>query len=154
MIAADGQIGDSPIDSAKAASAPRLFTPATLTLASAVGGELRLHSAAAVADDASAILMRHRSRRLIRPLTLERHPLGPRVYVLGFRVHEVALGLVLIAAVTAACGLDLLELGGRALAFSSLGAWLIIKDWRDLVPAQRNTARWSLLPHRPPHDRR
>ena len=35
------------------------------------------------------------------------------------------------------------------------GTWLVVKDWRDLVPSQRNTARWSLLPHRPPrHDDR
>jgi hypothetical protein len=34
-------------------------------------------------------------------LRIERHALGPRVYVLGLRVHECALGLGVLA-VTAA----------------------------------------------------
>ena len=30
------------------------------------------------------------------------------------------------------------------------GAWLVVKDWRDLFPATRDTAAWSLGPHRCP----
>jgi hypothetical protein len=26
----------------------------------------------------------------------------------------------------------------------------VAKDWRDLFPSRRNTAQWSLLPHRVP----
>jgi hypothetical protein len=32
----------------------------------------------------------------------------------------------------------------------AFGSWLVVKDWRDLFPSLRNTASWSLLPHRPP----
>ena len=35
-----------------------------------------------------------------------------------------------------------------------LGTWLVAKDWRDLFPSKRNTASWSLLPHRVPRDKR
>lgn len=96
--------------------------------------------------------MRSLLRRLLRPFAVERHPLGPRVFVLGFRIHEVTLGLALLAGVAVACGVDVVELGRRSEALSGFGAWLVVKDWRDLVPSQRNTARWSLLPHRPPSD--
>ncbi len=87
--------------------------------------------------------------RLRRP-RLERHPLGPRVYVLGRRLHEWHLGLAI-----------LLLLGlGRTLGFvhdvlpsvlAALGGlWLVAKDWRDISPARRDTAAWRLGLHRTP----
>jgi hypothetical protein len=79
---------------------------------------------------------------------LERHELGPRVYLLGLRVHEVALGLGLLA-VLASLGLtDHWEVTKSFVAALAAGSWLVIKDWRDLFPSKRNTAAWSLLPHR------
>jgi lysyl-tRNA synthetase class 2 len=81
-------------------------------------------------------------------IRLHRHRHGPRVYVLGRRVHEWQLGLALLALVAAggaagAWGLSLLP--GLAAAG---GAWLVIKDWRDVVPSKRDTATWRLGLHR------
>jgi len=85
-------------------------------------------------------------------LRLERHRLGPRVYVLGLRIHEFALGfgvlgILLVGGVAEWWGLHV-----RELATGGFGGWLVAKDWRDLFPSKRNTGRWSLLPHRVPRD--
>jgi lysyl-tRNA synthetase class 2 len=70
------------------------------------------------------------------------------LHVLGRRVHECHVGLVLAAA--AVVGL----LGDAThLLLATLGlvaAWLLVKDWRDLHPATRDTAAWSLGLHRRP----
>lgn len=81
-------------------------------------------------------------------LRVERHKLGPRVYVLGQRIHEVAVGLGILALLVALGATDHWELTKRFDAATALGAWLVVKDWRDLFPSKRNTAAWSLLPHR------
>jgi len=81
-------------------------------------------------------------------LRVERHELGPRLYVLGLRIHEVALGFAILTVLLAFGGTDHWELTKRFDAATALGAWLVIKDWRDLFPSKRNTAAWSLLPHR------
>ena len=86
-------------------------------------------------------------------LRLERHPLGPRVYVLGQRIHEFALGFAVLGALAAGGIADMWDLGRRVAVASVFGSWLVIKDWRDLFPSKRNTACWSLLPHRVPRDR-
>jgi lysyl-tRNA synthetase class 2 len=80
-------------------------------------------------------------------LRIDRHRLGPRVYVLGTRVHEWHLGVALLVA---------LALGGLAhrvddslttVAAVVAGIWLVAKDWRDLFPARRDTAAWRLGLH-------
>ena len=81
-------------------------------------------------------------------LKLERHELGPRVYVLGQRIHEFALGFAILAVLLTFGLTDHVELTGRYDAGLVFGSWLVIKDWRDLFPSKRNTASWSLLPHR------
>ena len=81
-------------------------------------------------------------------LRLERHELGPRVYVLGQRIHEFALGFAVLALLLAMGLSDHWELTKRFDAATVMGAWLVVKDWRDLFPSKRNTAAWSLLPHR------
>jgi hypothetical protein len=72
-----------------------------------------------------------------------RHRLGPRVYVLGTRVHEWRLGVALLigleVGVLAHCVDD--DLGTVAALIA--GVWLVAKDWRDLFPAQRDTAASS-----------
>jgi hypothetical protein len=85
-------------------------------------------------------------------LRLERHRLGPRVYVCGLRIHEFALGLGVLATLLVGGFVELWEVTGRTEIAALLGAWLIGKDWRDLFPSKRNTASWSLLPHRVPRD--
>src|SRR5262245_30538935 len=84
----------------------------------------------------------------MRLLRVERHHLGPRVYVLGRRIHEYQLGLVLIAAALAAILLGDRSTHSVLIAGSSL--WLFAKDWRDLFPATRDKAAWQLGLHRPP----
>jgi hypothetical protein len=79
---------------------------------------------------------------------VEKHELGPRVYVLGQRIHEFALGFAVLAFLLAMALSDHLEPTRRFDAASVFGAWLVVKDWRDLFPSKRNTAAWSLLPHR------
>ena len=81
-------------------------------------------------------------------LKLERHELGPRVYVLGQRIHEFALGFAILGCLLALVLTDRCELSSRSDAAMAFGSWLVIKDWRDLFPSKRNTASWSLLPHR------
>ena len=81
-------------------------------------------------------------------LKLERHELGPRVYLLGQRIHEFALGFAILAVLFAFALTDHCELTRRVDAGLVFGSWLVVKDWRDLFPSKRNTASWSLLPHR------
>ncbi len=86
-------------------------------------------------------------------LRLERHRLGPRVYVLGLRVHEFALGFAVLAVLLLGGVAEFWHLThGRELATAGFGSWLVAKDWRDLFPSKRNTGAWSLLPHRVPRD--
>ena len=80
---------------------------------------------------------------------VERHALGPRLHVLGARVHEAVAGIALlgVALVLSVTHLGLpVHLTGAAWV---AGTWMLAKDWRDLVPRWRNTASWSLGLHRP-----
>ena len=89
-----------------------------------------------------------------RFVVVERHELGPRLYVAGRRIHEYASGLVLIAAAV------LLWVTGRQPPFhagaivGATGGWLVAKDWNDLIPARRDTTRWTLWRHHLPHSLR
>ena len=85
-------------------------------------------------------------------LRLERHRLGPRVYVCGLRIHEFALGLGVLAVLLLGGVAELWELTHRTEVAALLGTWLVGKDWRDIFPSKRNTAAWGILPHRPPRD--
>src|SRR6476620_9138602 len=90
-------------------------------------------------------------RRLLR---VEHHALGPRVYVIGARIHECHLG----------CGVLLLlldiDLGGglsgglAAVVLGSLGSLLIAKYWRDRLCAQADTGACRLGFDRPLSDLR
>ncbi|MGH2973065.1 MAG: hypothetical protein ACRDNM_05190 [Gaiellaceae bacterium] len=83
-------------------------------------------------------------------LRLERHRLGPRVFVCGLRIHEFALGFAVLATLLVGGLTGAWELTRATAAATAGGSWLVIKDWRDLFPSTRNTASWSLLPHRVP----
>ena len=85
-------------------------------------------------------------------LRLERHSLGPRIYLFGLRIHEFALGFAVLAALLAGGMTEAWELTRTTIVVTAAGSWLVIKDWRDLFPGRRNTAAWSLLPHRVPRD--
>jgi len=85
-------------------------------------------------------------------LRLERHRLGPRVYLFGLRIHEFALGFAVLGALLIGGVADSWDLSRGTFAATAAGSWLVIKDWRDLFPGMRNTAAWSFLPHRVPKD--
>jgi hypothetical protein len=70
------------------------------------------------------------------PVRIERHRLGPRLHVLGRRVHEYEVGLALLLA------------GPKRRWTAIVGAWLVVKDWPDLFPATRDRASWRLGIHR------
>jgi lysyl-tRNA synthetase class 2 len=80
-------------------------------------------------------------------LRLDRHPLGPRVYVLGTRVHEWHLGAALLLALLAGSVTDRVELSLATGVATFAGVWLVAKDWRDLSPSRRDTAEWRLGLH-------
>ena len=85
-------------------------------------------------------------------LRLERHRLGPRVYLCGLRIHEFVLGFGVLAALLVGGFAELWDLTPRTEVAAVFGTWLIGKDWRDLFPSKRNTSAWGILPHRVPRD--
>ncbi len=78
---------------------------------------------------------------------VDHHQLGPRVYVLGTRVHEWHLGVALLLGLAAGGLFDRVGLGLATGLAVVAGVWLVAKDWRDLVPSQRDTASWRLGLH-------
>jgi lysyl-tRNA synthetase class 2 len=80
-------------------------------------------------------------------IRLERHALGPRCFVLGRRLHEWHIGVVLLAFALLATAADAFL---RAGTFALLGTWLVAKDYNDLFPSRRNTTTWTLGVHRRP----
>ena len=86
-------------------------------------------------------------------VAIQRHALGPRVYVAGRRVHEWHVGAGLVAAARA---LALLHVVGtaEALAVGVVGVWLLAKDWRDIAGGGKDSAAWRLGLHRRPTPRR
>jgi lysyl-tRNA synthetase class 2 len=83
-------------------------------------------------------------------LRIDRHRLGPRVYVLGARIHEWHLGAAVLSLLALGAAFDRLEPGMRTVVPALLGLWLVAKDWRDLVPSRRDTAAWRLGLHAVP----
>ena len=83
-------------------------------------------------------------------LRIERHELGPWLYVLGRRVHECHVGIALLAAtaVLMLLGVDL-ERSPAALLLGT-GAWLVWKDWHDLFSHSRDSTAWRVGVHRAP----
>src|SRR5262245_37809106 len=79
---------------------------------------------------------------------VELHKLGPRVYVLGRRVHECQVGIALMLGVSLALFSGRLPVAHWSLGLLAVGAWLVVKDWRDLFASSRDTARWRLGVHR------
>lgn len=82
---------------------------------------------------------------------IEKHPLGPRCYLLGQRVHEVWLGIAILAALLGGALAGKVDDGYGATLAVTAALWLIAKDWRDLFPAKRDTASWQLGVHRTAH---
>jgi lysyl-tRNA synthetase class 2 len=81
-------------------------------------------------------------------LRLDRHPLGPRVFAFGRRIHEWHLGLAVLAVVLAGLTAGTWHFTLVPAVLVAAGVWLILKDWRDLVPAKRDTYSWRIGLHR------
>ena len=75
------------------------------------------------------------------------------MYLFGQRIHECALGIGLLAVAPVGFVGDLSHPRAAA-SVAGTGLWMLVKDWRDLIPSKRNTAAWSFLPHRRPRDPR
>ena len=84
---------------------------------------------------------------VLRMLRLDRHPLRTAGLCLGTRVHEWHLGAVLLLGVAVGALLDRVGDGFTTVAAIAAGLWLIAKDWRDVFPAQRDSAAWRLGLH-------
>jgi hypothetical protein len=78
------------------------------------------------------------------------HPLGPRVYVAGMRVHECWAGLAATLAI--AMGHATGRTGPHPLDMAVLivAAWMMLKDWPDFFPSRRDTYGWRVGLHRRP----
>jgi lysyl-tRNA synthetase class 2 len=85
--------------------------------------------------------------RLVR---LERHPLGARLHVAGIRLHEWHLGGGILLALAAGAAFFRVQITFPTVLAAVAGAWLVLKDWHDLVPSRRDTAAWKLGLHRRP----
>ena len=85
---------------------------------------------------------------LRRLVDIRRHPLGPRVYLAGQRIHECMAGVVAVAV------LGLLVLTHHAHhrrlegAVGVVAVWMIAKDWPDFFPSRRDTYGWRFGLHR------
>jgi lysyl-tRNA synthetase class 2 len=73
-------------------------------------------------------------------ISVEKHRFGPRVYVAGQRVHEVALGIGIVAVVGLLLVSGAVHPDEAAMGALGVGCWLVWKDWRDLFPRWRNTS--------------
>src|SRR2546430_15664037 len=83
-------------------------------------------------------------------LRLERHPFGPRVYVLHRRIHEYHLGLAVLAALAVGAFFDVVDLGLATALAAVAGVWLVAKDWHPPLPPQRGSSPRLLGAHPPP----
>src|SRR3954470_4854894 len=82
------------------------------------------------------------------PVRIQRHAHGPRLYVAGHRLHECHAGLAVLAVALAGHALDAWEPSIAFWIVVGVACWLVAKDWRDLVPALRDTGRWDVGLHR------
>jgi len=88
-------------------------------------------------------------RRALWP-RVQRHPLGPRLYVLGVRWHDWHLGLLIVVLLVVGAVTGVVHDSYTAALAGIAGLWLMAKDWRDLTRRHRDTAAWRLGLHRRP----
>jgi lysyl-tRNA synthetase class 2 len=80
-------------------------------------------------------------------LRIDRHRLGPRVYLLGARIHEWHLGVALLLGLAVGGLFHRVDDNLATAAAILAGLWLVAKDWRDFFPGHRDTASWRLGLH-------
>lgn len=81
-------------------------------------------------------------------IRIERHQQGPRCYVAGLRLHECWAGLAVLLVVVAGAVAGAWRFTDLPQVLALVALWLLVKDWRDLFPATRDTATWRLGIHR------
>jgi lysyl-tRNA synthetase class 2 len=84
----------------------------------------------------------------MRPIRIERHRQGPRLFLFDRRIHEVHLGLTILTATILGAELGLWNYSFWTGAVLAFGAYQAIKDARDLLPNKRDTGAWRLGLHR------
>jgi hypothetical protein len=87
-------------------------------------------------------------RALRTILHVRRHPLGPRVYIAGFRVHECWAGLVAVIVIALAGIADRPGPHPLDAAVGVVAVWMMAKDWPDFFPSRRDTYSWRMGLHR------
>jgi lysyl-tRNA synthetase, class II len=87
------------------------------------------------------------TRRLFR---IERHPLGPRIYLFGVRAHDWHLGALVFLGLAVGAALGHVHDSLPAALALVAGAWLVAKDWRDITRRRRDTTAWRIGLHRNP----
>jgi len=75
---------------------------------------------------------------------VELHHYGPRVFILGRRIHEWHLGLALVAGTALGIVLGLWTFSWWSAGVLALGAWMLAKDARDILPHTRDTGTWRV----------
>ena len=88
------------------------------------------------------------ARALRALLHVRRHPLGPRVYLAGFRVHECWAGLAATLGIAAGRATDRSGPAALDAAILLVAAWMMLKDWPDFFPSRRDTYSWRVGFHR------
>jgi len=86
-----------------------------------------------------------------RFVRVERHPLGARLHLAGFRLHEWHLGTAILLVLAAGAVFHRVDDNLTATLAALAGVWLIAKDWHDLIPSHRDTTAWKLGLHRRPN---
>jgi lysyl-tRNA synthetase class 2 len=86
-------------------------------------------------------------RKLIR---VERHQLGPRLFLANLRFHEWHLGALILLGLAVGAGAGVVRDPLPAALAGTAALWLIAKDWRDMFPRHRDTSAWRLGLHRRP----
>jgi len=81
-------------------------------------------------------------------IRVERHRQGPRLYIVGLRIHEVHLGLAIVAVTVLGAAARLWHYSFWTGAVVALGTYMAVKDARDLLPHTRDTGAWRLGLHR------
>ena len=79
---------------------------------------------------------------------VERHRHGPRLFVAGRRVHEVTVGTGAAVVLLVGYGVHALRPSASLVLAAIVSVWLIAKDWRDAIPALRDTGSWRIGMHR------
>jgi lysyl-tRNA synthetase class 2 len=81
-------------------------------------------------------------------IRLHRHRLGPRVYVLGRRIHEWQVGIGMVGLIFVGHAAGAWRLSTATVLAAAVGGWFVVKDWRDVLPGTRDRSSWRLGLHR------